>query len=258
MLNLTPLHTKKAINPRGSFYYAVKGNFPLRRVVIWKQLLEIPKVYQQFITVASNMALASLLPLIQPNLLQCPIGPIDTCRSLPSSPIIKLGQASTALAMLIASESMTPTPTQAMINNISVAPSNAWYFSLTPFESILLGLIVLKVGSIKWIFKKSHCRVGVLSGNYFFPCVRYLYCTKFVLFAQLMLLRYVTVLPISINDLANKDYFNFGKKRKRDLQEQFDESKIKKEKERLAEIMFTVINLEQCSASKNQIFDHKW
>jgi len=36
-------------------------------------------------------------------------------------------------------------PTAAMINNISVAPSTSWFFALSPFESILLGLVILQV-----------------------------------------------------------------------------------------------------------------
>jgi len=42
-----------------------------------------------------------------------------------------------------------------------------------------------------------------------------------------------------MNDLSNKDYFNFGRRKKREL----DNPKLTKEKQRLAETMFTV-----CSA----------
>ncbi len=55
-----------------------------------------------------------------------------------------------------------------------------------------------------------------------------------------MLLRYLTLLPIDINYLANKNYFEFGKKRRKRNINEVEDSKINKEKERLAEIMFTV------------------
>lgn len=55
-----------------------------------------------------------------------------------------------------------------------------------------------------------------------------------------MLLRYLTLLPIDINNLANKEYFEFGRKRRKRNEHGLDDSKINKEKERLAEIMFTV------------------
>ncbi|CAL8109983.1 unnamed protein product [Orchesella dallaii] len=141
------------------------------------------------------MSLTALFPVLQQTMSQCPVRS-DVCFP---SPLMKMGQASTALALLLSSGSMTPT--KAMFSNISVAPSSSWYFSLTPFESILLGMIVLK----------------------------------------LMLLRYLTILPIDINNLANKDYFNFGKKRRKRDVNGLDEAKFAKEKERLAEIMFTVI-----------------
>jgi len=55
-----------------------------------------------------------------------------------------------------------------------------------------------------------------------------------------MLLRYLTILPIDLNKISNGDFFEFthGKRKKRS-DSNFD--KIEKERERLAETMFTVI-----------------
>ncbi len=82
------------------------------------------------------MALTSFFPMMG----QCSAS-LDVCYSSPFPG--KFGQASAVLAMMLSSESMTST--NAMISNISVAPSSSWYFSLSPFESIMLGMIVLKV-----------------------------------------------------------------------------------------------------------------
>lgn len=55
-----------------------------------------------------------------------------------------------------------------------------------------------------------------------------------------MLLRFLTILPIDINNLASNDLLELGRKRrKRETGE--DNPKVRKEKERLAEIMFTVM-----------------
>ena len=67
---------------------------------------------------------------------QCPVG-------------ISVPIPGSILALLSASVLKTAT---GVVTNVSVAPSSSWYFSLSPFESIMLGLIVLKVKELHIAF----------------------------------------------------------------------------------------------------------
>lgn len=147
---------------------------------------------------------------------QCPVQ---------SSPFSFGGGLSTGAMAILASSMSAPTSVQGMIDNISVAPSTSWYFALTPFESIMLGIIVLKV--INGTLKSCNTTLG-----------KFVTLQNLCLMNQLFLLRYLTILPINFNDLSNKDYFKLTnqKRRRREL----DNPKIVKEKQRLAETMFTV------------------
>jgi hypothetical protein len=55
------------------------------------------------------------------------------------------GSVSSSAMALLLSTSMSPSSVHGMIDNISVAPSTSWYFALTPFESIMIGILILKV-----------------------------------------------------------------------------------------------------------------
>jgi hypothetical protein len=55
------------------------------------------------------------------------------------------GSVSSSAIALLLSTSMSPSSVHGMIDNISVAPSTSWYFALTPFESIMIGILILKV-----------------------------------------------------------------------------------------------------------------
>ncbi len=86
------------------------------------------------------MASMTLIPALGLSY-QCPV------QSSPFSfGISRIGGVSSAAMALMVSSSMSRV--QGMIDNISVAPSTSWYFALTPFESIMLGIIVLKVRQI--------------------------------------------------------------------------------------------------------------